>query len=261
MVDTLPRVKIGGITTIRATRAELADQMVSDIDYAKAGKLALPRVVVASNGSVIARYHNDSSFQSLLDAADMVDADGMPLVLFTRFLWKTPLPERIATTDFIHDACKVAQSKGFRFYFLGANPGIAEQAAKNLKQMYGNLQIVGTRDGYFKREEEADICAEIREKKTDVLWVGLGSPYQEQFAMRNRAALAGVGWIRTCGGLFDHCGGNVRRAPMWMQNAGLEWLHRASLEPRRLGARYLTTNPAAMWHLFTKSAERLSVQP
>lgn len=252
----MPRIaKIGGIPTACVTRAELAQIMVRDALAARAGDLKQPRVVVASNGSVIAGYHRQPAFRSLIDQADLIDPDGMSLVLTTRLLWRRPLGERVATTDFIIDACEAAEKAGLRFFFLGGRPGIAARAADELRRRYPGLQIVGVRHGYFDDVEVPEICAEIRASGADVLWLGLGSPRQEAFAIANRAQLAGLGWIRTCGGLFDHLGAGVRRAPLWLQNAGLEWLHRAMLEPRRLGGRYLVTNPAALFHLMTKSRE------
>ncbi|MGG5891089.1 WecB/TagA/CpsF family glycosyltransferase [Falsiroseomonas sp. HC035] len=246
-------VTVGGIPTTRMTRAELARQMVSDCQEARTGSLALPRLIFSSNGSVIAAFHRHREFRNSLAHADIVDADGMPLIMATRLLCRVPLRERVATTDFIHDAATEASAAGLRFYFLGAAPNVAEQAMVKLRARHPALQVVGTRHGYFSAEEEPGICEDVVRRGTDVLWVGLGSPRQEMFAVANRARLPGLGWIRTCGGLFDHCAGSVRRAPDWMQSAGLEWLHRATLEPLRLGPRYLSTNPRAAFHLMTKT--------
>ncbi len=248
-------VLVGGIPTVRATRAEMAGQMALDAGRARRGELVLPRIVVSSNGSVIAAFHRDPAFRHLMLQADLVDADGMPLVMATQLLCREPLRERVATTDFVHDAADVAVRDGLRFYFLGSKPGIAQAAADALHARHPGLAIAGLRDGYFPLEAEEGICAEVCASGADVLWVGLGSPRQEAFAVRNRERLGGLGWIRTCGGLFDHCSGQVRRAPRWMQQASLEWLHRAVLEPRRLGWRYIATNPAALFHLVTKTRD------
>lgn len=247
---------IGGIATTRITSAGLADQMVLDVLHARMDRSLPPKVVIASNGSVIARYHRDPDFRALVDQADLVDPDGMPLVLVTRLLWRRPLVERVATTDFIHDAARIAATMGLRFYFLGGKPGIAARAADNLRSAYPGLQIVGTRDGYFAPEEAPAACAAVVASGADILWLGLGSPMQERFAIEHRHRLAGIAWIRTCGGLFDHTAGSFRRAPGWMQKIGLEWLHRATMEPSRLGLRYLATNPPALYHLLTKTRER-----
>lgn len=249
---------VGGIVTIRRTRTQMAVQMLADHSEVARGHLTHPRVVTSSNGYVIARFHAEPSFRRLITQADIVDADGMPLIFATKLLCKSPLVERVATTDFIHDAAQAAIGNDLKFYFLGGKPGIALRAADNLRAIHDGLDIVGLRHGYFKPEEEESICAEIRALDTDVLWVGLGSPYQEAFAIRNRERLKGLTWIRTCGGLFDHCAGTVTRAPQWMRQAGLEWLHRAMKEPVRLGGRYLVTNPLAAYHLLTKTYDTSS---
>lgn len=244
---------IAGIPTIRATRAELATLMVHDHASVRAGKLTSPHIVVSSNGTVIANFHRDQIYRALMLQADIIDADGMPLVIASRMFCKRPLIERVATTDFIHDAAQAAVESGIRFYFLGGQPGVAELAAHNLMLKHPDLQIVGTRDGYFSLDEEAEICREICRRKVDVLWVGLGSPKQEAFVVRNQHRLTGLTWLRTCGGLFDHVAGRFKRAPQWMQSAGLEWIYRTVQEPKRLGPRYITTNPVAAYHLLTKT--------
>jgi N-acetylglucosaminyldiphosphoundecaprenol N-acetyl-beta-D-mannosaminyltransferase len=246
---------IGGIPTLRANRQQLAARMVADCALARSGQLAKPRVLTSSNGSVIANFRRDAAFRDLIMKADGVDADGQPLVIASRLFCKTPLPERIATTDFIHDAAEAAAANGLRFYFLGARPGVAEVAADHLRAFHPGLRIAGVRDGYFSPDQEDQICRDIVRLGVDVLWVGLGSPAQESFAIRNREKLAGLAWIKTCGGLFDHYSGQCSRAPMWMQKAGLEWLYRAIKEPRRLGPRYLITNLPALYQLITATSD------
>lgn len=246
-------VVVGGIKTALINRTELSSKMIEDCAAAKAGFLVQPKVIIASNGSVVARYHSDSTFRSNVDSADLIDADGMPLVLASKIFCQSPLVERIATTDFIHDASESAAEHGIRFYFLGGKPGVAALAAEKLSAAHPGLRIAGTRNGYFTDAEEDAICAEILAAGTDVLWIGMGSPRQEALAIRLRAKLPGVAWIRTCGGLFDHMSESVPRAATWMQSIGLEWLHRMMLEPRRLAWRYITTNPVACFHLLTKT--------
>jgi N-acetylglucosaminyldiphosphoundecaprenol N-acetyl-beta-D-mannosaminyltransferase len=246
---------IGGIPTLRASRQQLAAAMVADCAAARSGRMVLPRVLTSSNGSVIARFHRDAVFRDLMMKVDAVDADGQPLVIASRLFCTTALEERVATTDFIHDAAEAAAAHGLRFYFLGGNPGVAEGAAEKLRARHRGLRIVGMRDGYFNPNQEDALCTEIVGLGTDVLWVGLGSPAQESFAIRNRMKLAGLAWIKTCGGLFDHCSERVSRAPVWMQRAGLEWLYRMVKEPRRLGPRYLTTNLPAIYHLLTNTSD------
>src|SRR4051812_15322362 len=103
---------VGGIPTARLTRAGLAEMMSSDSARARSGALALPKVVISSNGAVIADFHHDPAFRALVLAADIVDADGMPLVMATKLLCAEPLKERVATTDFINDAAAIAARDG-----------------------------------------------------------------------------------------------------------------------------------------------------
>ncbi|MFW2831123.1 WecB/TagA/CpsF family glycosyltransferase [Sphingomonas sp. ID0503] len=240
---------------MRISRAELASLMIEDVAKARAGELAAPKVVIASNGAVIAAYHRDRSFRALVDSTDIIDPDGQSLVFATRLFWREPLTERVATTDFIIDAAAAAEREGVRFYFLGAKPGIAARAAERLQSQFPALQIVGVEHGYFDPKDMDALCARIRASGADVLWLGLGSPLQEAFALAHKEQLRGLAWIRTCGGMFDHQAGTIPRAPMWMQKAGLEWLFRALHEPGRLGWRYTSTNPSAVYHLLTKTRD------
>ncbi len=249
-VETLT---IGGIRIARLSREDLRARMLADTARARSGALPLPRFITSANGSVIADYHRSPRFRALIDAADLVDADGMPLVFASRLFCKRPLTERTATTDFLLDAADAAARADVRFYFLGGRPGVAVRAAEHLRSRFPGLQVVGARHGYFDADEAEAICDRIRALKVDILWVGLGSPAQEQFAVNYRERLSGVAWIRTCGGLFDHYGGGVSRAPDWMQAMGLEWMYRAAREPLRLGWRYLVTNPIAIYFLATRT--------
>lgn len=242
-------VRIGGLPVIRADAEQLGAIMARDVAAARKGELSLPRVVTSANGNVVALYHMSPAFRRMIDACDIVDCDGMAIALASRWLTRTPLPERVATTDWLLTAARVAQGEGLRFYFLGGRPGVALRAAEHLVSRFPDLAIAGTRHGYFDMSDLPRICEEILAAGTDVLWVGLGNPLQEEFALKAREMLPGVGWIRTCGGLFDHYGGGVSRAPLWMQNSGLEWAYRAAREPLRLGLRYLITNPIAVYHL------------
>lgn len=249
----IPTLTVGGIKLARLSRAELARRMADDVARARTGGLAQPRVVTSANGSVIADYHSDPDFREMIDAADIVDADGMPIVFASKLFCRAPLTERTSTTDFLLDAAQIAAREDIRFFFLGARPGVAARAAEHLRCRFPGLQVVGTRHGYFRDEELPAIIERIREVRTDVLWIGMGSPLQEELALFVAPLLPGAAWVRTCGGLFDHYGGGVSRAPDWMQQLGLEWLYRAAREPLRLGWRYLVTNPVAVYHLLTKT--------
>jgi N-acetylglucosaminyldiphosphoundecaprenol N-acetyl-beta-D-mannosaminyltransferase len=247
-------LRLGGIPIVQATRKALAQRMVLDVSLARqAAAPQLPRIMLSANGDVIARAHHDPEYRRYLSVADFIAADGMPLVYISRLFYREPLPERVCTTDFVLDAVQTACDAALRFYLLGSTEENNRAACDWFAREFPKLQIAGSHDGYFARDEEAAICADVLDRKTDVLWVGMGSPRQERFCVENRERLRGVGWIVTCGGLFDYYSGRSKRAPIWMQKAALEWLFRMSLEPRRLFPRYARTNIPALYHLLTKS--------
>lgn len=245
---TFPVVRVGGLLTASIGRKELAAVMLGDCLAAQADPARLPRVVLSSNGQGIALASKDPTFRNAMAAADIIHADGMPVVFASR-LTRNPLPERIATTDFFHDAAECAEVHGLRFYILGSTEEQNAAAVAAIHRMYPRVKIVGRRDGYFGKEEDEAVCKQIVESGADVLWVALGKPRQEYWALENRERLRGVGWIKTCGGLYAFLAGDVPRAPSWMQRMGLEWLYRLKDDPVRLVGRYLATNPVAMLQL------------
>ena len=251
-------VVIGGIPTIVATRRQLAERMVADCFAAK-GTRDLPRLVFSSNGQGIALAGSDPEFHRAMCEADMVHADGMSVVTASRYLTPTRLPERIATTDFFHDAAAAASEAGLSFFMLGASEEENLRACQETQRLYPTLRIVGRRHGYFRPDEEEEICREIRDSGADVLWVALGKPLQEHWCVRNRERLRGLGWVKTCGGLYGFLSGSTRRAPAAVQTLGFEWLYRTMQDPRRLFWRYLATNPQAIWYMIRRSGGTANV--
>ncbi len=243
------RVAVGGIPTTRLTAVELARLMVGDC-LAPDRETRPPRLVFSTNGHAISLAGTDQDFVAAMAEADIVHADGMSVVFASRLLSARPLPERVATTDFFHDAARAAAENGLKFYFLGGREEINAAAYDEARRLYPDVRWVGRHHGYFAGGEEAALCAAIRAAKPDVLWVGLGRPKQESFAARRREDLRGVAWIKTCGGLYDFLAGSVKRAPAWMQRAGLEWTWRLAQEPGRLAGRYAITNVHALWRMF-----------
>jgi N-acetylglucosaminyldiphosphoundecaprenol N-acetyl-beta-D-mannosaminyltransferase len=248
--ESYGEVNVGGIKTACVTRDGLAQIMLIDCLAAREND-ANPKLVFASNGHAIALAATDENFRDTLAQADIVHADGQAAVFASRFT-QTPLPERSATTDFIHDAAALAAAEGLRFFLLGATEEANAQAAEVLKATYPGLMIVGRRHGYFSLFDEDEICDEINLTKPDVIWVGLSVPLEYEFAVRNKARLR-AGWLVTCGGCFNFVTGAYKRAPAWMQNSGLEWLYRLAREPKRLFWRYAVTNPLAIFLLLTRT--------
>lgn len=247
--DDFPRVRVGGFLTASVSRNALAEQMVRDCLQAREqGSAWIPKVVLSSNGQGVALAGREPGFANVMAQADIIHADGMPVVFASR-MTRHPLPERIATTDFFHDAAEAAARHSLSFFILGASEAQNTAATEAIRAQYPGVRIAGHRNGYFGSDEDEAVCAQIRASGADVLWVALGKPKQEAWSIRNRENLRGVGWIKTCGGLYAFLTGDAPRAPAWMQTLGLEWLYRTLQEPTRLGWRYLTTNPYAMYRL------------
>jgi N-acetylglucosaminyldiphosphoundecaprenol N-acetyl-beta-D-mannosaminyltransferase len=250
--DSYTEVVVGGLATACLSRDGLARMMLQDCLDARGNPNRHPKLVFASNGHAIALAAQDEAFRFTFEQADIIHADGQAAVFASRLLTKTPIPERSATTDFIHDASKMAAEHGLRFFLLGATEEANAEAARVLRETYPGLQIVGRRHGYFGRDEEDEICDEINLTLPDVVWVGLSVPLEYEFAVRNKTRLR-AGWLVTCGGCYNFVTGDYKRAPGWMQACGLEWLFRLAKEPRRLFWRYAVTNPLAIFYLLTRT--------
>jgi len=204
-------------------------------------KLEGKHTVMAINPQYINEAASNTTFRRALNDADLLYADGIGIVWAMRLFGYT-VPERAATTDLLPLICEQACRLNLRIYFLGGQPGIAEQAAEMLKVRFNGLSVVGWHHGYFSPSDELAIIEEINRCQTDILFVGMGVPREQIWVWKHRGHLR-VSVVMTCGGLFDFHSGRVRRAPLWTQKLGLEWLYRLIQEPRRLYKRYLIGNP------------------
>ena len=255
MTRNYNEVIVGGVRIACLSRKDLAGLMVEHCRAARTAPDWRPRLVFSANGNSIARAATDGEFRKAYEEADIVHADGQPVVIASRLLTDAPIPERSATTDFFLDAAEAAEAHGLRIYLLGATEAVNARCAQILKDRYPGLQIVGRRDGYFARAEEPAICEAINASGADIVWVGLGVPLEQGFCARNRTRLR-AGWLVTCGGCFNFFTGDYSRAPAWMQEGGLEWLYRLAREPRRLFWRYAVTNPRALFLMLTRTVAK-----
>ncbi|MDX1934572.1 MAG: WecB/TagA/CpsF family glycosyltransferase [Capsulimonadales bacterium] len=191
-----------------------------------------PHHIVTADASMVVTYTEDAEFARIVDAADLVTPDGAGILWASRYRG-TPVRNKVSGVDLAARCCALSGEKGWRLFFFGAAPGVAEEARARMLARYPGANIVGFRDGFFKPAEETAIVEEIRAARPDILLVALGIPKQEKFISRHREAL-GVPVMIGVGGTLDVFSGTVRRAPVWMQNTGLEWLYRLASNPKKI---------------------------
>lgn len=200
-----------------------------------------PTFVVTPNVDHIVQIERDPEFKKVYEKADLILTDGQPLVWFSR-LYRTKIKEKISGSDLFPRLCKMAAQRNFTMFFLGAAEGVAAKAAKNLTHKYPGLQVVGTYSpprGFEKNPVELKKAIDIvHAKQPDILIVGLGAPKQEKFMYYNKEKLS-VPVSLGLGASLDFEAGNVKRAPKWMRNIGMEWLYRLAKEPKRMFKRYI----------------------
>ena len=244
-------VELGNLPVARLDRRQTAELLVSlTRDYRRPGR---PWIATSINGQVLSDAAGDESFREALLYADLVSCDGQPLVAASGPLTGMTLPERVATTDLFHDIARAAQGRSMAMFFLGASEEENARAVENVRQAYPHVTIAGRLHGFRSHDEWLEQLDFINARAPDILWVSLGAPREQHFYMRFAHDLPNVGLIKTSGGLFNFLSGSARRAPVWMQRAGLEWAWRVGLEPRRLMWRYVSTNPRAALLLLSAS--------
>ena len=204
-------------------------------------KNSLRLLVIAVNPQYINELAVNEEFHNALKAADVLYIDGVG-VLWALRIHGYAVAERAATTDLLPLICRAASIYGLRLYFLGGRPTVAEQAAENLKNSFPGLTVTGTAHGYFDPEAETRIIHEINSSHPHILFVGMGVPREQLWVARNKHLIE-ARVIVTCGGLFDYYSGKTKRAPIWMQRVGLEWLYRIMQDPKQYGMRYILGNP------------------
>jgi N-acetylglucosaminyldiphosphoundecaprenol N-acetyl-beta-D-mannosaminyltransferase len=172
--------------------------------------------------------------------SDIVGIDGMGILWGCRLLG-VRAHERVAGIDLFKEILGLCNRKGFRPFFLGATDGVLQKMMFNLRAEFPNLQIAGWHNGYFEPKDDAGVVESIRRSGADCLFLALPTPRKERLLAQYKDEF-GAPFVMGVGGSFDVLAGAVSRAPLWMQNAGLEWFYRLSQEPRRMLWRYLSTN-------------------
>lgn len=197
--------------------------------------------VVTPNVDHIVQLEKDEELKRVYENASLILTDGKPLIWISNW-YKTPIKEKISGSDLFPRICVLAAKKGYTMYLLGAAEGVAAKAAKNLMKKYKGLNIVGTYSPPFGFEKDKvelkKIERQIQEVHPDILIVGLGCPKQEKY-MYHHCKELDVPISFGLGASIDFEAGNIKRAPRWMSEHGLEWLYRITQDPKRLAKRYL----------------------
>jgi len=192
-----------------------------------------PSFIATANAEMIMMADQDEELKSILNHADLVVPDGAGTVWAARHLGVS-MPERVAGYDLTQHLLARAPQTKKRVFFFGSAPGVADKAKIKAESEYPGIQIVGVRDGYFKKEQEQDIIDQIKNARPDLLLAALGVPKQEKWLYEHLQEL-NVPVSIGVGGTLDVMAGVMKRAPLWMQKAKLEWLFRGLLQPKRIG--------------------------
>ena len=221
------KIDILGVKVDSVTMAQAVAQVEGYMDERK-------NVLIATaNAEMIMRATHDAELKDILNDAALVVPDGAGTVWAAHHLGYE-MPERVAGFDLAQELMRIAPSKKQKVFFFGSAPGVAEKAKAKAEELYPGIEIVGTRDGYFKPEDEPAIIEEIKAAQPDLLLAALGVPKQEKWLNAHLKEL-GVPVAIGVGGTLDVMAGVMKRAPYWMQKAKLEWLFRGLLQPKRAG--------------------------
>ena len=212
-----------------------------------------PHQHVVVNVDKLVKASRDARLRRIINDCALVSVDGMPVVWASRLLGR-PLKERVAGVDLFEALMRRASDTGWRVFLLGAREEVVSQVAETYARRYPGLAVAGYRNGYWQGEaEEAAVAEQVRASRADLLFVAISSPKKEQFLGRWQEQMR-IPFAMGVGGTFDVAIGRVRRAPAWMQRAGLEWFYRFLQEPRRMFRRYFIEDMAFVWLLIKEMA-------
>jgi len=201
-------------------------------------KIFMQHIVV--NAAKIVHAQKDKELRKAINNSDLVNIDGKPVVWALKLLGHK-IPEKVSGVDLFIRLLELCSEKGYRPYFLGAKKEVLDKMVEKIRIKYPDLKIAGYRDGYFTKEDESSVADEVKKSGADMLFLGITSPKKELFLDKFTEHM-NVPFSMGVGGSFDIVSGKTKRAPLWMQNWGLEWFYRFLQEPGRMWKRYLVTN-------------------
>jgi len=197
------------------------------------------------NAASVNELFNNEKLRKAYKNSDLINIDGMSVVWALR-LRGINVPERVACPDLALDILSMAEKNNYSVFLFGAKERNLLLCKENLQVIYPNLRIAGSRNGYYKEDDELAIINMINISKPDILFLGMPSPCKELFVEKYKHNLTSK-YIFGVGGLFDIISGLKKRAPLWIQNIGMEWFYRFAQEPIRLWRRYLIGNLKFLW--------------
>ena len=212
-----------------------------------------PHQHVVVNVDKLVKASRDAELRQIINDCALINVDGMPVVWASRLLGK-PLKSRVAGVDLFEALMQRASTKQWRVFLLGAREEVVSGVKSLYEAKYPGLVVAGYRNGYWKADEEPAVVEQIKAAQADLLFVAISSPKKEQFLGQYQAEMK-IPFAMGVGGTFDVAVGKVKRAPLWMQNNGLEWFYRFLQEPRRMFKRYFIDDIAFFW-LLAKEATR-----
>lgn len=198
--------------------------------------------IITVNVAILMMAREDPKLAHAIENADLVVVDGKPLVWTARWL-RSPVPEKVSGVDLMKSLLEAGNERGLSIFLLGTTQERLDVLERVLRAKYPNVKIAGTRNGFFKQPDWPDVVKLIRDSKADLLLVGMPAPFKEVWCEEHRAELETPVMLGV-GGAFDVMAGFVPRAPLVMQEAGMEWAWRLAMEPKKLWKRYLKTNSA-----------------
>jgi N-acetylglucosaminyldiphosphoundecaprenol N-acetyl-beta-D-mannosaminyltransferase len=241
----IPRVNVLGV----GLSAINLDSALAAIDTAVKQRSQGYICVTGVHG--VSEAQEDPQLRAILNGAFLNTPDGMPMVWMGRLQGFKEM-DRVYGPDLMLLVASVSAERGYRHFFYGGGPGVAEALKENLTRRFPGMQVVGTYTPPFRplnAEEERQLSEQVRQSRPDFFWVGLSTPKQERFMAQYWQKLDATLFLGV-GAAFDFHAGRVRQAPRWMQRSGLEWFFRLCSEPRRLWKRYLKNNPLFLGRAF-----------